>query len=99
MGSGVRWARVTSPGSPGDYAGICIMTVPSRWTRFRFGDMAVSVTERVDDPSTAGVDRYVGLDHLDSGSLRIARWGAPSDVEATKLRFAPGDIIFGRRRA
>jgi type I restriction enzyme, S subunit len=71
----------------------------SYWTRARFGDMAVSVTDRVDVPSTAGVERYVGLEHLDSGSLRIARWGVPSDVDATKLRFASGDIIFGRRRA
>jgi type I restriction enzyme S subunit len=59
----------------------------------------MNVNDRVDDPSSAGVDRYVGLDHLDPGSLKIRRWGSPSDVEATKLRFEPGDLIFGRRRA
>ena len=32
-------------------------------------------------------------------SLKIRRWGAPSDVEATKLLFKKGDIIFGRRQA
>jgi type I restriction enzyme, S subunit len=69
------------------------------WTRVRFGDMAASMTERVDDPSAAGVDRYVGLEHLDPASLRITRWGLPTDVEATKLRFKAGDVIFGRRRA
>jgi type I restriction enzyme, S subunit len=61
--------------------------------------MAESVADRVDDPSAAGVDRYVGLEHLDPRSLRISRWGRPSDVAATKLRFAAGDIIFGKRRA
>jgi type I restriction enzyme S subunit len=69
------------------------------WRRFRFAEIAESITERVDDPSTAGVDRYVGLEHLDPGSLFISRWGSPTDVEATKLRFDVGDIIFGRRRA
>jgi len=53
----------------------------------------------VDDPSSAGVERYVGLEHLDTGSLTINRWGSPGDVEATKLRFKPGDVVFARRRA
>jgi len=61
--------------------------------------MAVQVNDRIDDPSKAGVERYVGLEHLDSDSLRIRRWGSPLDVEATKLIFRSGDIIFGRRRA
>jgi restriction endonuclease S subunit len=67
--------------------------------RVRFGDLAICVNDRVDNPSDAGVDRYVGLEHLDSESLQIRRWGAPSDVEATKLLFRKGDAIFGRRRA
>jgi len=64
-----------------------------------FRDLAANVTERVDDPSRAGVARYVGLEHLDSMCLAVNRWGVPTDVSATKLRFRPGDIIFGRRRA
>lgn len=71
----------------------------SRWTRHRFDEIALNVTERVDDPSSAGVDRYVGLEHLDPGSLTVNRWGTPDRVEAQKLRFQPGDVIFGRRRA
>jgi len=61
--------------------------------------MAASVNDRVDDPSLAGVEHYIGLEHLDSDSLKIRRWGSPEDVSATKLLFQPGDIIFGRRRA
>ncbi|WPL19599.1 EcoKI restriction-modification system protein HsdS [Thiorhodovibrio winogradskyi] len=69
------------------------------WRRWRFEQMAANVNERIDDPSEAGVDYYVGLEHLDSDSLKIRRWGSPEDVSATKLLFEPGDIIFGRRRA
>lgn len=69
------------------------------WSKWRFDQMAMSVTDRVDDPSEAGVEHYVGLEHLDSDSLKIPRWGSPEDVSATKLVFQPGDIIFGRRRA
>jgi hypothetical protein len=75
------------------------VAVKSGWRVHRFDEMAIIVSDRVDDPSEAGVDRYVGLDHLDSDSLTIRRWGSPDDVEATKLRFRAGDIIFGRRRA
>ena len=67
--------------------------------RMKFGEIAVCVNDRVDDPKAAGVDRYVGLEHLDPESLAIRRWGTPDDVESTKLRFKPGDIIFGKRRA
>lgn len=69
------------------------------WKVWRFDQMALNVNDRIDIPSEAGLDYYVGLEHLDSESLRIRRWGKPSDVNATKLLFKTGDIIFGRRRA
>lgn len=68
------------------------------WTRVRFDQIATQINERVDNPAEAGVEYYVGLEHLDPDSLRIRRWGEPTDVESTKLRFQPGDIIFGKRR-
>lgn len=68
------------------------------WTRVRFDQIATQINDRVDNPAEAGVERYVGLEHLDPDSLRIRRWGEPTDVESTKLRFRPGDIIFGKRR-
>ncbi len=69
------------------------------WKRVKFGEVAECVNDRVDAPAKSGVDRYVGLDHLDPESLTIRRWGTPDEVESTKLRFRPGDIIFGKRRA
>ena len=70
----------------------------SMWSRVAFGDMATCVNDRIDNPADAGVERYVGLEHLDSDSLTIRRWGVPNDVSSTKLRFRAGDLIFGRRR-
>jgi hypothetical protein len=69
------------------------------WRTVRFAELAEPITDRVDNPSSAGVDRYVGLEHLDPERLRIARWGSPADVSSTKLRFERGDVIFGKRRA
>lgn len=69
------------------------------WKSWRFDQMATNVNVRIDNPSESGMEHYVGLEHLDSDSLKIRRWGTPDDVEATKLMFKKGDIIFGRRRA
>lgn len=69
------------------------------WRSWRFDQMATNVNVRIDNPSESGMEHYVGLEHLDSDSLKIRRWGTPDDVEATKLMFKKGDIIFGRRRA
>lgn len=69
------------------------------WRTVKFGDLAESITERVDDPKAAGVEIYVGLEHLDSDTTKISRFGTPEDVESTKLRFYPGDVIYARRRA
>jgi restriction endonuclease S subunit len=73
--------------------------LPPGWERVRFGDIAEHIADRVDDPTAAGVDRYVGLEHIDPDLRRVTRWGAPTDVSAQKLRFQAGDIIFGKRRA
>ena len=69
------------------------------WKVWRFDQMATNVNVRIDNPSESGMEHYVGLEHLDADSLKIRRWGSPDDVEATKLMFKKGDIIFGRRRA
>jgi type I restriction enzyme, S subunit len=69
------------------------------WKVWRFDQMATNVNARIDNPSESGMTHYIGLEHLDADSLKIRRWGTPSDVEATKLMFKTGDIIFGRRRA
>ena len=74
------------------------------WSRHRFDEMVTSVGAmrkvRGWNHSQAGIDRYVGLEHLDSNSLKILRWGSPEDVgDNSDLRlFEPGDVIFARRR-
>ena len=68
------------------------------WLSLRFDEIATNVATRV-DPGSTKEEVYVGLEHLDSESLRISRWGTPSDVKGQKLEFQTGDIIFGKRRA
>jgi type I restriction enzyme, S subunit len=69
------------------------------WKTYRFDEMAIEVKDRVEVPRESGFDRYVGLTHLDAGSLKIWRWGSTDEVEKQKMLFKSGDIIFGRRNA
>ena len=73
-------------------------TLKPGWNTWRFDQMATNLVERV-DPGNTTLQRYVGLEHLDSDSLKIRRWGTPDDVIGEKLHFCEGDIIFGKRRA
>ena len=68
------------------------------WRIVKFGDVAKSVSKRV-DPADTDLEVYVGLEHLDPDNLRITRRGVPSDVKGQKLLVKPGQIIFGKRRA
>jgi len=70
----------------------------SEFIKVRFDEICKNISDRVEDPKTSGTDYYVGLEHLDSEDLKIHRNGTPDDVNATKLRFKKGQILFGKRR-
>jgi type I restriction enzyme S subunit len=68
------------------------------WKIWRFDQIALNVTERA-DPTPGDSELYVGLEHMDTGSLRIRRWGSKTDLIGTKFRMRKGDILFARRNA
>lgn len=74
--------------------------LPDGWTRVKFGDVVRKVSDRV-DPDTAGVERYVAGEHMDSDDLKIRRWGEIGDGylgPAFHMRFKPGQVLYGSRR-
>jgi type I restriction enzyme S subunit len=75
------------------------MTERGDWTQVRFGDVVRLSTERCTDPVAAGIDRYVGLEHLEPSDLRIRSWGNVADGVTFTNRFRPGQVLFGKRRA
>lgn len=69
------------------------------WTRVAFGDVVQLCRERSSDPAGDGFDRYVGLEHLDPGDLKIRRWGNIADGTTFTNVFRAGQVLFGKRRA
>ncbi len=70
-----------------------------RWTRVAFGDVVRLSKARVADPEAAGIERVVGLEHIEPGDLRIRRWGEVADGTTFTTLFKPGQVLFGKRRA
>ena len=75
------------------------MSGKAGWTRVAFADVVQLVRERTSDPEGDGFERYVGLEHIDPGDLRIRRWGNVSDGTTFTNVFRSGQVLFGKRRA
>ena len=67
-------------------------------TRYRFDQIAENSTAKK-KPEEGDRNRYVGLEHLDPGTLEVTRWGAEVTPKGDKLLMKKGDVLFGRRRA
>lgn len=68
------------------------------WRRVKFGEVVRLGKERC-DPVADGVERYIGLEHLEPGDLRVRSWGDVSDGTTFTTRVRPGHVLFGKRRA
>lgn len=69
------------------------------WPRVKFGDVVKLNTDRSADPLADGIERYVGLEHIEPEDLRIRRWGWVAEGTTFTNRFRPGQTLFGKRRA
>ena len=66
--------------------------------RYKFEDIAVNSTAKK-KPTVSDKDTYLGLEHLDSGSLTVTRFGSEVAPIGEKLIMKKGDVLFGKRRA
>jgi type I restriction enzyme S subunit len=69
------------------------------WQRVKFGDVVRLEKARSQDPLSDGFERYLGLEHLEPGDLRIRSWGNVTDGVSFTSVFKPGQVLFGKRRA
>jgi type I restriction enzyme S subunit len=69
------------------------------WKHVRFDDVVENINETERNLSEAGIERYIGLEHLEPGSLHIRTWGNVADGTTFTRRCRPGQVLFGKRRA
>jgi type I restriction enzyme S subunit len=70
----------------------------SQWQKLKFADVAILKRDSVNASEIGDDDVYVGLEHIAPDALRLDRVGRGADVSSGKLRFQPGDILFGKLR-
>lgn len=66
--------------------------------KYKFEDIALNITQKR-KPTIEDMETYIGLEHLDSGSLSILRWGSKVPIKGDKLIMQKGDVLFGKRNA
>ncbi len=66
--------------------------------KYRFEQIAINSTEKK-KPTEEDRFTYLGLEHLDSGCLKVSRFGSDVAPIGEKLVMRKGDVLFGKRRA
>lgn len=90
-----RAAKITQQSAPV----LANPSVPKGWRMVRFGDVVNNISETVSNPQKEGLERFVGLEHLEPRDLRIRSWGNISDGTTFSRVFRSGHVLFGKRRA
>lgn len=66
--------------------------------KYKFDDIAInSILKK--KPTEEDKYTYIGLEHLDPGSLKVVRYGSEVAPKGEKLLMKKGDVLFGKRRA
>lgn len=69
------------------------------WKMVKFGEVVKNANLVERDPETNGVERIVGLEHIDPENLHVRRWNSVADGTSFTRKFVPGQTLFGKRRA
>ena len=69
------------------------------WKIVKFGEVVKNANLVERDPQANGIERIVGLEHIDPENLHIRRWNSVTDGTSFTRKFLPGQTLFGKRRA
>ncbi len=60
-------------------------------------DIANVISQSIPNPAESGYDIFVGLEHYDSGEVKITRYGSTDNLVTAVKVFQKGDILLARR--
>ncbi|MHC1707344.1 MAG: restriction endonuclease subunit S [Bacteroidales bacterium] len=67
------------------------------WKIYRLGDVAHVIKEGY-MPALIDSYVYIGLEHIEQQTLKLASTGSSNDITSNKFRFKNGDVLFGKLR-
>ncbi len=71
--------------------------IPEGWVKTTLGEVVQPSRERA-LPAEFPAMRYVGLEHIEAHSMRLLGHGHARDVRSSCVRFAEGDVLYGKMR-
>lgn len=71
--------------------------LPAHWKVVKLGEV-ITLDGKFVNPANFQDKRYIGLEHIDPGNVRISRWGDPSSVSSSKTYFIQNQILYGKLR-
>ncbi len=70
---------------------------PKEWNDVRLDEVCNQRNEIV-LPSGKGEHKFVGLEHINSGEIKIHAYQLDTDVRSSKFKFYKGDLLYGKLR-
>ena len=71
----------------------------SDWKPVTLGDVVKEVRQSTKDPIADGIERVVGLEHLEPECIHLREWASIEGETTFTKTFRKGHVLFGRRRA
>lgn len=65
---------------------------------YKFEQIAYNLTAKR-TPTKDDMELYIGLEHLESGSLYVTKYGSDVEIKGDKLIMTKGDVLLGKRNA
>jgi len=93
-----HWFVDFGPFKDGEFVSSELGEIPKGWEVARFGELISSRKSNRTVNAISENDKYIGLEHIDKGSLSLLKFGSGLDVSSNKSGFLKGDILFGKLR-
>lgn len=71
--------------------------LPEGWVKTTLGEIVEPARERA-SPREVPALPYVGLEHIESQTMRLIEHGYARDVRSSSVRFLKGDVLYARMR-
>ena len=72
--------------------------IPVDWEESSIASISSNVTAKMSTSNSDVRARYIGLEHIGSGTNRLVAEGSSDDVISTKTSFSKGDTLYGKLR-
>ena len=70
--------------------------LPEGWSQVLFGDVVNLSKTKAKDPIDDGIERFIGLEHIEAYDLKVRTWGNTADGTTFTSLCSPGHTLWQR---